>query len=204
MNVTGVAVILSIVSPIMIVVMLVLIVLLSLVQRFFLKTSRQLKRLLSISRSPINSHLEETLSGLSTIRAFDMQQAFQAENEAKIDELQMARYPEIISNSWLFIRLQLISMLLIAAVALVIVLERDTMDPGSVGLSLSYVIVCQLDIFILVRLSGDIEKAIVSVERIKEYQGFGLTSFCHSLPTMLLPLIPGKIASANRSSLITD
>jgi ABC-type multidrug transport system fused ATPase/permease subunit len=139
-------------------------------QRFFLKTSRQLKRLMSINRSPINSHLEETLSGLTTIRAFGVQQGFEAEYEAKIDELQKTRYPEILSNFWLFIRLQLISMFMIAAVALVVVLQRDTIDPGSVGLSLSYVIVCQLDVFILVRISGDIEKAIVSVERIKEYQ----------------------------------
>jgi ABC-type multidrug transport system fused ATPase/permease subunit len=170
MNVSGVAVILSIISPIMIVIMLVLVVLLFLVQRFYLKTSRQLKRLMSISRSPINSHLEETLAGLTTIRAFGVQQGFEAEYEAKIDQLQMTRYPEIISNCWLFIRLQLISMFMIAAVALVVVLQRDTIDPGSVGLSLSYVIVCQLDIFVLVRISGDVEKAIVSIERIKEYQ----------------------------------
>jgi ABC-type multidrug transport system fused ATPase/permease subunit len=170
MNVSGVGIVLSIVSPIMIVVLLILVCLLSMVQKLYVKTSRQLKRLLSVSRSPINSHLEETLAGLSTIRAFGLQQAFEAENEVKIDALQMARYPEIISNCWLFLRLQFVGMFMIVAVALVAVLGRDIIDPGSVGLSLSDAIICQLDLFMLVRLTGDVEKAIVSVERIKEYQ----------------------------------
>jgi ABC-type multidrug transport system fused ATPase/permease subunit len=73
MNITGVGIVLSIVSPVMIAVMLQLVVMLFLVQKLYVKTSRQLKRLLSICRSPINSHLEETLSGLSTVRAFDLQ-----------------------------------------------------------------------------------------------------------------------------------
>jgi hypothetical protein len=61
-------------------------------------------------------------------------------------------------------------MSMIVAVALVAVLARDTIEPGAVGLTLSYAIICQLDLFLLVRLTGDIEKSIVSVERIKEYQ----------------------------------
>jgi hypothetical protein len=98
------------------------------------------------------------------------QASFEAENEANIDALQTARYPEIISNSWLYLRLQVVGMSMIVAVALVAVLARDTIEPGAVGLTLSYAIICQLDLFLLVRLTGDIEKSIVSVERIKEYQ----------------------------------
>lgn len=45
------------------------------------KSSREIKRIESISRSPIYAHFGETLTGLSTIRAFERQTAFAKENK---------------------------------------------------------------------------------------------------------------------------
>jgi hypothetical protein len=57
----------------------------SLFQRFYIATARQVKRLESISRSPIYSHFGETISGAITIRAYGMTDNFIKENERKID-----------------------------------------------------------------------------------------------------------------------
>src|SRR4051794_24168145 len=46
------------------------------IQRYYLNTSRELKRLDSVSRSPIFAHFQESLGGLSTIRAYEQQDRF--------------------------------------------------------------------------------------------------------------------------------
>lgn len=53
-----------------------LIVVFVLIVKYFLKTSLELKRLESICRSPVFSHISETLDGLDTIRSRRSQQDF--------------------------------------------------------------------------------------------------------------------------------
>lgn len=63
-------------------------------------SSRQLKRLESVSRSPVYSHFNETLLGVSIIRAFEEQERFIRQSDLKVDENQKAYYPSIVANRW--------------------------------------------------------------------------------------------------------
>jgi ATP-binding cassette subfamily C (CFTR/MRP) protein 1 len=40
----------------------------------------------AVSRSPIYTHFSETVTGCSTIRAFDRTESFISENERKVDQ----------------------------------------------------------------------------------------------------------------------
>lgn len=113
------------------------------IQRFYVATSRQLKRLESVSRSPIYSHFGESVTGTQTIRAYGVQQRFISESEAKVDFNQVCYYPSIIANRWLAVRLEMVGNLIIFFAALFAVLGRDTMNPGLVGLSISYALQVQ-------------------------------------------------------------
>nr|CAD7573697.1 unnamed protein product [Timema californicum] len=108
------------------------------IQRFYVATSRQLKRLESISKSPIYSHFGESVTGAPTIRAYRVQDRFIHESEEKVDFNQVCYFPGIIANRWLAVRLEMIGNCIIFFASLFAVLGRETMNPGTVGLSISY------------------------------------------------------------------
>ena len=58
----------TVTNPWLLVVVVPLAILVVFISRYYLKTSRELKRLESICRSPVFSHISETLDGLETIR----------------------------------------------------------------------------------------------------------------------------------------
>jgi ATP-binding cassette subfamily C (CFTR/MRP) protein 1 len=59
---------------------------------------RQLKRLNSVSKSPIFSHFGETLTGVSTIRAYNVQNQFVSTMNKRIDDNLVYFYPDNVSN----------------------------------------------------------------------------------------------------------
>ncbi|KAG8222673.1 hypothetical protein J437_LFUL002555 [Ladona fulva] len=139
------------------------------VQRFYVATSRQLKRLESVSRSPIYSHFGESITGASTIRAYAVQHRFIKENEDTVDFNQICYYPSIIANRWLAVRLEMVGNLIILFSSLFAVIGRDSLNAGIVGLSVSYSLQITQTLNWLVRMTSDVETNIVAVERIKEY-----------------------------------
>lgn len=139
------------------------------VQRFYVASSRQLKRLESVSRSPVYSHFNETLLGVSVIRAFEEQERFIHQSDLKVDENQKAYYPSIVANRWLAVRLECVGNCIVLFAALFAVISRHSLSAGLVGLSVSYSLQITAYLNWLVRMSSEMETNIVAVERLKEY-----------------------------------
>ncbi|XP_021203914.2 multidrug resistance-associated protein 1 isoform X3 [Bombyx mori] len=139
------------------------------IQRFYVATSRQLKRLESIARSPIFSHFGETISGAATIRAFNVTERFIEESNEKLDRNLAYCYAIVVGKRWLGFRLEFIGNFILFFAAMFAVLSRDTISSGLVGLSLTYAMQVTASLNWLVRLASEIESNIVAVERIKEY-----------------------------------
>ncbi|XP_064519063.1 ATP-binding cassette sub-family C member 2 [Pseudopipra pipra] len=139
------------------------------VLRFYISTSRQLRRLDSVTRSPIYSHFGETVSGLSVIRAYEHQERFMQHNETIMDINQKSVYSWIISNRWLAIRLEFVGSLVVFFSALLAVISKSTLAGGIVGLSVSSALSVTQTLNWLVRTSSELETNIVAVERVHEY-----------------------------------
>jgi ATP-binding cassette subfamily C (CFTR/MRP) protein 1 len=142
------------------------------IQRYYLRTSRELKRLDSVSRSPIYAHFQETLGGLSTIRAYRQQERFELENEWRVDANLRAYFPSISANRWLSIRLEFIGAIIIFAAAtlsIIYVTRGRNISPGLVGLAMSQALQITSSLNWIVRQTVEVETNIVSVERVLEY-----------------------------------
>lgn len=169
MNVLGAIFIISFEIPIFLAVILPIGLFYYFVQKFYIPSSRQLKRLESITRSPIYSHFSETLTGVSTIRAYKAEEFFISKCYKNVDINQCCYYPSIIANRWLAVNLEFCGNCIVLFAALFAVLSRDSLSAGSVGLIVSYALPVTAALSWLVRMSSELETNIVAVERIIEY-----------------------------------
>ncbi|XP_042906948.1 multidrug resistance-associated protein 1 isoform X2 [Parasteatoda tepidariorum] len=169
LQVLSTIVVISMQTPWFLLVTLPILIIYYLIQRFYLSTSRQLKRLESITKSPIYSHFSETLSGTSTIRAYKMEDKFCEHSNTLVDNNLVCYYPSVVANRWLSIRLDFIGNMIIFFAALFSVLQRDNLDAANVGLSVTYALMVTQTLSWIVRMSSELETNIVAVERIIEY-----------------------------------
>ncbi|XP_037660285.1 canalicular multispecific organic anion transporter 1 isoform X1 [Choloepus didactylus] len=156
-------------TPIFTVIIIPLSIIYVSIQIFYVATSRQLRRLDSVTRSPIYSHFSETVSGLPVIRAFEHQQRFLKHNEVGIDTNQKCVFSSIVSNRWLAVRLELIGNLIVFFSSLMMIIYRDTLSGDTVGFVLSNALNITQTLNWLVRMTSETETNIVAVERITEY-----------------------------------
>ena len=166
---TTTMVMIVIATPYFLVVLVPIILLYYFVQRFYIPTSRQVKRLESVNTSPILSHFAETLSGVSTIRAYAACERFSQMSADRVDTQVSCFNCSVGASRWLAIRLEFCGNLIVTFAALFAVLSRDSIDAGTIGLSMSYAMSVTNCLTWLVRSTADLELNNVSVERILEY-----------------------------------
>lgn len=140
-------------------------------QQYYLKTSRELRRLDSVSRSPIFANFQESLNGVSLIRAYGQEERFKFMNESRVDRNMSAYHPAINANRWLAVRLEFLGSIIIlgAAGLSILTLKSGHLSAGLVGLSVSYALQVTQSLNWIVRMTVEVETNIVSVERILEY-----------------------------------
>jgi ATP-binding cassette subfamily C (CFTR/MRP) protein 1 len=142
-------------------------------QRYFRQTSRELKRLDAMSRSPMYSLFTEVLNGLITIRAYRQQSAFVERFFALADQQSRNFFVFYFSNRWLAIRLDLLSSLILMAVALLttgLATAGNIINPNYLGLALVYSLQLTGLLQWTVRIATETETNMTSVERLLAFK----------------------------------
>ncbi|OAF68604.1 hypothetical protein A3Q56_03641 [Intoshia linei] len=137
------------------------------IQRLYIRTSRQLKRIESVTRSPIFTKFSETLNGILTIRAFKLQHEFINDLFKAINKNNIFYYCNNQMNRWLAIRLDLIGNSLLLTSCIFAVYFQ--LNSALCGLLITYCLTITGAMGWMVRMKSDLESNSVSIERIIEY-----------------------------------
>nr|XP_060471572.1 ATP-binding cassette sub-family C member 10 isoform X2 [Panthera onca] len=141
------------------------------VQRHYRASSRELRRLSSLTLSPLYTHLADTLAGLAVLRAAGASHRFEEENQRLLELNQRCQFAASAAMQWLDIRLQLMGATVVSAIAGIALVQHQQglANPGLVGLSLSYALSLTGLLSGLVSSFTQTETMLVSVERLEEY-----------------------------------
>nr|XP_056714411.1 multidrug resistance-associated protein 1-like isoform X2 [Euleptes europaea] len=169
LDVVGTILVIVYASPLFLLVVVPLGYLYFTIQRYYIASSRQIRRLAGASHTPVISHFSETLLGVSTVRAFGHQERFINQNKDVINENLVCFYNNVISNRWLAVRLEFLGNLMVFFAALLAVLANGKVDSATVGLSISYALNITQSLNFWVRKACEIETNGVSIERVCEY-----------------------------------
>ncbi|KAL5019757.1 hypothetical protein ScPMuIL_002649 [Solemya velum] len=163
-----IVVIISITTPLFLAALFPVAIIYLLILRLYLPTAHQVKRLESVTRSPVFNHFSETISGASVIRSFQSVNRFNEELSKRVDMNCKCLFASITGTRWIAIQLQFLGIVVIF-LACVFAIESSTLNASEVGLSITNALQITIAMNNLVQSFSDLDMHIVSVERVKEY-----------------------------------
>jgi ABC-type multidrug transport system fused ATPase/permease subunit len=141
-----------------------------LIQKLYLRTSRQLRFLDLEAKAPLYSHFTDCLQGLVTLRAFGWQHGMEKKNIELLDQSQRPFYFMFAIQRWLTLSLDLlVAGIAILLIVLVVVLRGTGLGAGSIGVALLNVIQFSQSIKLLITFWTNLETHIGSILRIKHF-----------------------------------
>lgn len=168
-SIITIVILISVITPGFLIAGVFITVLYAAIGRFYLSSSRDLKRLESVHRSPLYQQFGETLSGMTTIRAYGDERRFIRENLAKINTQHRPFIYLWAANRWLAFRIDAVGALVSFFAGVFVVRSVGRIDAGAAGLALTYAVTFTENVLWFVRLYSANEQNMNSVERIKEY-----------------------------------
>ncbi|KZT70050.1 P-loop containing nucleoside triphosphate hydrolase protein [Daedalea quercina L-15889] len=132
------------------------------------QTSRDMRRLDSVTRSPLYSIYGETIAGVTVLRAFGASTKFMRDMLRCVDTNTNPYYWMWGVNRWLSARFNLLSSAVVGVTAFVCVLTPG-INASLAGMALAFSSTVLNDLLFLVRRFVGLEQSMVAVERIKEF-----------------------------------
>ncbi|XP_016974443.1 probable multidrug resistance-associated protein lethal(2)03659 [Drosophila rhopaloa] len=170
LTISGVIGVLCITNPWYLINTMIMLLAFHYLRKFYLSTSRDVKRLEAVARSPMYSHFSATLNGLPTIRALGAQELVTKEYDNYQDLHSSGYYTFLSTNRAFGYYLDMFCVAYVISVALMSYFSPPLDNPGQIGLAITQAISMTGTVQWGMRQSAELENSMTSVERVLEYK----------------------------------
>ncbi|KAM7197970.1 P-loop containing nucleoside triphosphate hydrolase protein [Naviculisporaceae sp. PSN 640] len=167
-NALGIAAVIATSSPFLVISYPILLGTLYFIQRFYLRTARQLRLFDLETKSPLYTHFLDTSRGLSTLRAFNFTSTWSERASELLDASQKPAYLLAMVQRWLLFVLQcVVALLAIMVVTLATQTAGSSSSTGFTGASLVALMTFGEILNFIIRWWTQLETSIGAVTRLK-------------------------------------
>ncbi|XP_074559012.1 ABC transporter C family MRP4-like [Curcuma longa] len=139
-------------------------------QKYYMSSSRELVRILSIQKSPVIHLFGESIAGAAIIRGFCQEKRFMKRNLYLLDSFARPFFCSIAAIEWLCLRMELLSTFVFAfCMALLVSFPHGYIDPSMAGLAVTYGLNMNARLSRWILSFCKLENRIISIERIHQY-----------------------------------
>lgn len=169
MMMVGALIVTCIVNPTFLVLIVFISIAFAWFRKVYLKTSKNVKRLEGMSRSPVFTHLNATLNGLTTIRAYCAQDILKQEFDKLQDVHTSTIYMYIVTSTAFGFVLDVFCFVFISLVTFSFLIFNQSFSDGEVGLAITQIMGMTGLIQWGMRQSAEVANQMMAVERVLEY-----------------------------------
>uniref|UniRef100_A0A7N2RAZ0 ABC-type xenobiotic transporter n=1 Tax=Quercus lobata TaxID=97700 RepID=A0A7N2RAZ0_QUELO len=139
-------------------------------QKYYMASSRELVRIVSIQKSPIINLFGESIAGAATIRGFGQEKRFMKRNLFLLDSFARPFFCSLSAIEWLCLRMELLSTFVFAfCMVLLVSFPHGSIDPSMAGLAVTYGLNLNARLSRWILSFCKLENKIISIERIYQY-----------------------------------
>lgn len=136
---------------------------------YYRSSARELKRHEAVLRSVVFARFSESVSGVSSIRAYGLQEYFKGRVRDAVDQMDSAYFLTFANQRWLSTRLDMIGNCLVLTTGILVVTNNFNVNPSIAGLVLSYILAIVQMIQFTVRQLAEVENNMNATERLHYY-----------------------------------
>ncbi|KAG9315666.1 hypothetical protein JVU11DRAFT_3312 [Chiua virens] len=167
-NLISTIIILGYSTPIMLAFVFPMLVLYCFVLRFYRKSLRELKRLESIGRGPLQSRINETLDGIPTIMAYGREADFENAVGTLLDASNKPTFLRAHAEIWVTLRMEIMSSSIVVALSM-LAHTKVVGNSTQFSLALTYASALTYIMNLLLKSTASVEAEMNSVERLMSY-----------------------------------
>ncbi|KAI8895406.1 P-loop containing nucleoside triphosphate hydrolase protein [Globomyces pollinis-pini] len=135
--------------------------------RYYQKSNIAFKRFESTNRSPLYSHVSETLAGISTVKAYGVEKEFIEKQRLLMDFSNTPTFLRLMAGIWISLRLEFLTAAITFMLCITSTMDKD--NASATGVALTYAINFTRTLALLLISTSQLENEFNAIERLSVY-----------------------------------